>query len=65
LQNSFLTFQRHRQSVFPKILEAESTTSPPAQGSPPLGFRSEVQDKENTKENPKETETSSKKEEAP
>jgi hypothetical protein len=65
LQTNFLTFQRHRRSGFPKVLQGESTTPPPAQESTPPGFGSEVQDKENTEENPKETETSSQKEEVP
>ena len=58
LQTSFLTFQRHRKSGLPKVLQGESTTPPPTQENTPLGFRKEVQDKSNTKENPSETKTS-------
>jgi hypothetical protein len=64
-QTSFLTFQRHRRSGLPKVLQAELTTPPPAQESTPPCFGSEVQDKENTEKNPKKTETSSQKSEVP
>jgi hypothetical protein len=56
LKTSFMTFQSHRRSCLPKVLQGESTTPPPDQEEPPPGFESELQDKENTKENPKETE---------
>jgi hypothetical protein len=52
LQTSFQTFQRHRRSGFPKVLQGEETTPTPKQENTPLGFRQETQDKEDIEENP-------------
>jgi hypothetical protein len=65
LQTNFLTFQKHRRSGLPKMLQEESTTPPPVQEGIPPGFGSEAQDKGTAEENPKKTEASSQKEEAP
>jgi hypothetical protein len=56
LQTGFMTFQSHRRSCLPKILQGEYTTPPPEQEGPPPGFESDSQDKANTKESLKETE---------
>jgi hypothetical protein len=53
LQTSFISFHKHKQSGLPKILQGESITSPLQQEEIPLGFKSKSQDKETTKENPK------------
>jgi hypothetical protein len=45
LQNNLQTFQKHRQSSFPKVLQGESPPPPLAQGDIPPGFGSEAQDK--------------------
>jgi hypothetical protein len=37
LQNSFLTFQRHSRSGFPKVLRGEATTPPREQENTPPG----------------------------
>jgi hypothetical protein len=65
LQTSFLTFQRHRQSGFPKVLQGEATTPPPEQENTPLGFRQKAQDKADTGENPQGAKRSSQNEEVP
>jgi len=55
-QDGFASFQSHRQSCLPKILQGEiSTPSPEQQGSPP-GFETNIQDKENNKGKLKNTE---------
>jgi hypothetical protein len=64
LQTNFLTFQNHRRSGFSKILQVESTTPPPTQGSIPPGFGSKAHDKETAEENIKNNEASSQKAEA-
>jgi hypothetical protein len=56
LHTGFMSFQSHRRSCLPKILQGESTTPPPEQEGPPRGFESNSQDKANTKESLKETE---------
>jgi hypothetical protein len=55
-QTGFMSFQSHRRSCFPKILQGESMTPPPEQEGPPPGFETNVQDKENTKGKLKESE---------
>jgi hypothetical protein len=57
-QASFLTFQRHRRSSFPKILQGELTITPPEQVSIPPGFEPKFSDKQTTEEFPKDTKIS-------
>jgi hypothetical protein len=59
LQTSFLTFQGHRRSGFPKVLQGEATTPTPKQENTLLGFGQKVQDKADTEENPQGLEGSS------
>jgi hypothetical protein len=56
LQTGFISFQSHRRSCLPKILQGESTTPPPEQEGPPPGFEIDVQEKDNTKGKIKESE---------
>jgi hypothetical protein len=42
LQTGFMSFQSHRRSCLPKILQGESMTPPPEQEGPPPGFETEV-----------------------
>jgi hypothetical protein len=42
LQAGFKSFQSHRRSCLPNILQGESTTSPSDQEEPPPGFETEV-----------------------
>jgi hypothetical protein len=65
LQTSFMSFQSHRRSCLPKILQGESTTPPPELEGPPPGFEIDVQDKANTKGIMKETEMPSQELEVP
>jgi hypothetical protein len=53
LQTIFMTFHKHRQSGLLKILQGESTTPPPSQGSIPPCFGSKAHDKGTAEENPK------------
>jgi hypothetical protein len=55
LQTGFMTFQSHRRSCLPKILQGQYTIPPPEQEGPPPSFESDSRDKVNTKENLKET----------
>jgi hypothetical protein len=64
LQISFQTFQRHRQSGLPKVLQGEAIALPQEQGDAPPGFRQEAQDKANPEYFPHETKGSSQNEEA-
>ena len=48
-QIGFASFQSHRRSCLPKILQGEATTPPPEQEGPPPGFETHVQEKSNTK----------------
>jgi hypothetical protein len=64
LQASFQTFQKHRQSGLPKVLQGEAITLPQEQEDTPPGFGQEAQDKVNPEEFPQETERSSQNEEA-
>jgi hypothetical protein len=65
LQTSFLTFQRHRRSGFPKVLQGEATTPPLEQENTPPGFGQKAQDKADTEENPQGAKRSSQNEEVP
>jgi hypothetical protein len=65
LQTSLLTFQRHRRSGLPKVLQGEATTSPPEQENIPPGFGQKAQNKADTEENPQEVEGSSQNKEVP
>jgi len=56
LQTGFMSFQSHRRSCLPKILQGESMTPPPEQEGPPPGFEIELQDTIATKGNMKEIE---------
>jgi hypothetical protein len=58
-QASFFTFQRHRRSGLPKILQGESIITPPEQGSIPPGFEPKSSGKQTTEESPKNPEVSS------
>jgi hypothetical protein len=64
-QTSLLTFQRHRRSGLPKVLQGKATTSPPEQENIPPGFRQKAKNKVDTKENPQEVEGSSQNKEVP
>ena len=64
LQANFQTFQKHRQSGLPKVLQGEAITLPREQEYTPLGFGKEAQDKVNPKEIPQGTERSFQNEEA-
>jgi hypothetical protein len=64
LQASFQTFQKHRWSGLPKVLQGEAITLPQRQEDTPPGLRQETQDKVNPEEIPQETERSSQNEEA-
>jgi hypothetical protein len=59
LQASFLSFQKHRRSGLPKILQGESITPPSEQESIPPGFEPKSLDKKTTEETPKNPEVSS------
>jgi hypothetical protein len=65
LQTGFMSFQSHKQSCLPKILQGESTTPPPEQEGPPPGFETNAQDKIATKGNMKEIEIPSQETEVP
>ena len=65
LQTGFMSFQSHRQSCLPKILQGESTTPPPKQEGPPPGFEIELQDTTTAKGNMKEIEMPSQETEVP
>jgi hypothetical protein len=64
LQASFQTFQKHRRSGLPKLLQGEAIILPQEQEDTPPGFGQEAQDKVNPKEFPQDTERSSQNEEA-
>jgi hypothetical protein len=55
-QVGFASFQRHRQSCLPKILQGEISTPSPEQEEPPPGFETNTQGKENDKGKLKDTE---------
>jgi hypothetical protein len=65
LQTGFMSFQSHRRSCLPKILQGEFTTPPPEQEGPPLGFETELQDTTAAKGNMKEIEIPSQETEVP
>jgi hypothetical protein len=65
LETKLLTFQRHRRSNFPKVLQGEATTSLLEQENIPPGFLQKAQDKEDTEENPQGEEGSSQNKEVP
>jgi hypothetical protein len=49
-QVGLASFQRHRQSCLPKILQGEMSTSLPEQETTPLGFETDIQDKSSDKD---------------
>jgi hypothetical protein len=63
LQASFQTFQKHKRSGLPKVLQGEAITLPREQEDTPPGFGQEAQDKFNPEEFPQETKRSSQNEE--
>jgi hypothetical protein len=65
LQTGFISFQIHKRSCLPKNLQGEPMTPPLEQEGPPLGFETNVQDKENTKGKMKEGEMPSQETEVP
>jgi hypothetical protein len=65
LQTSFLTFQRHRRSGLPKVLQGEATKPLPEQENTPPGLGQKAQDKADTEENPQGVEGSSQNKEVP
>jgi hypothetical protein len=60
-----MTFQSHRRSCLPKILQGESATPPPEEEELPPGFETYVQEKTNTKGKMKESEMPSQETEVP
>jgi hypothetical protein len=65
LQISLLTFQRHRRSGLPKVLQGEATTSPSGQENIPPYFVHKAQNKADIEENPQEVKGSSQNKEVP
>jgi hypothetical protein len=59
LQAIFFTFQKHRRSGLPKILQGESIITPSEEGSIPPGFEPNSFGKKTTEETPKNPEVSS------
>jgi hypothetical protein len=55
-QVGFASFQRHRRSCLPKILQGEISTSLPEQEETPPGFETDTQDKSNDKDKLKDSE---------
>jgi hypothetical protein len=55
-QVGFSSFQKHRRSCLPKILQGEISTSLPEQEETPPGFETDTQDKASDKENLKDSE---------
>jgi hypothetical protein len=55
-QAGFTSFQRHRRSCLPKILQGEISTSLPEQEETPPGFETDTQDKSNDKDKLKDSE---------
>jgi hypothetical protein len=58
-QVRFASFQRHRRSFLPKILQGEMSISLPEQETTPPGFETDIQDKSSDKDKLKDPETSS------
>jgi hypothetical protein len=55
-QTGFTSFQSHKRSCLPKILQGEISTPSPEQQEPPPGFETNIQDKANNKGKLKNTE---------
>jgi hypothetical protein len=55
-QVGFASFQRHRRSCLPKILQGEMSTSLPEQETTPPGFETDIQDKSSDKDKLKDPE---------
>jgi hypothetical protein len=56
LQASFRTFQKHRRSGLPKVLQGDAIILPQEQENIPPGFEQEAQEKGNPKKVPQDTE---------
>jgi hypothetical protein len=64
MQDSFQTFQKHKLSGLPKVLQGEEITPPQEKQDTPPSFRQETQDNVNPEKFPQETKGSSQNEEA-